>query len=165
MTQLLFKHTHIPINWQTGKNWQSAQMAEQKINNKWNTLTPRFHQTRATNYANFCVCIRLHLFFANERNECNEKTTTWTTRTIKERQFWKIPKNSLFFLAFLAFERDKQDVVVVTFVPQLFMWRCGRSFSYSRSKRLQRVVHRTPATVVVTRSLYLSLSRFVTLWS
>ena len=130
---------------------------------------------RATNYANFCICIRLHSFFAiffqkkinilteeTNVNECNEKTTSWTTRKIKERQF-RMRNESFYlffkkifffshFLAFLAFQRDKRDVVVVvvvTFVPQLFMWGCGWSFHCSRSKRLQRVVHRTPATVVV----------------
>ena len=90
-------------------------------------ITGGFHQTRATNYANFCICIRFLLFFAilsakkiniltketnvNECNECNEKTTIWMTRTIKKRQF---------------------------------MWRCGHSFHCSRIKRLQRVVHWTP---------------------
>ena len=88
-------------------------------------------------------------------------------------KFKKIKTKIICFLAFLAFERDKRDVVVVvvTFVPQSFMWRCGRSFHWtpatvvvvvvvfvpqsflwrcghsfpcSHSKRLQRVVHRTP---------------------
>ena len=90
-------------------------------------------------------------------NECNEKKMTWTTRMIKERQFRMRNKS------FLAFQRDKHNVVAVTYVPQSFMWRCGRSLRCSHSKRLQRVVYRTPATVVfvvVKWSLYLSLSRF-----
>ena len=41
--------------------------------------------------------------------------------------------------------------MVIVFVPQLFLWRCGRSFRCSRSKRLQRVVHRTP-TMTTTKA-------------
>ena len=117
------------------------------------------------NFHNFYVCIRFLLFFppkTKETNvkECNEKTTTWTTRTIKERQFRMRTKS--FYLFFeklkknLAFQRDKRDVVVVvvvTFVPQSFMWRCRRSFRCSHSRRLPRVVHRTPTTTTTKASI------------
>ena len=82
------------------------------ITNDWSFITPRFNQTKATNYANFCVCIHLHSFCAvfcnffsrknqyfNKRNECKRmqqlqrKTTPGTTGMIKERQFRMTNKN------------------------------------------------------------------------
>ena len=98
-----------------------------------------------------------------------KRQSNWTTGNnsfkgetkVLKKNSRKIQKKII--ICFLAFQRNKRDVVVVivvTFVPQSFMWLCGRSFRCSRSNRLQRVFHTTPTTVVVTWSLYSSLSHF-----